>query len=218
MCSQYSLETNIENLKIENVDVGALKDLLSFRILPSQLVPVIVKTKNGLKLTPMKFSLVPSWSEEPKVKFATHNARIESVTDKPTWRIPFKSQHCIVPMNGFFESVYEGPEAGHIIKFTPRDGKVLWAAGLFDYWQSKDNPKDNFFSFTILTQEPPAFILDHGHDRTPIFIKREFWEEWLNCADKDESSIRQELLSNSYHPELEVVIERPLKAGWEKRK
>lgn len=145
MCSQYSLETDIENLKNENVDVGQLKDLLTLRILPSQLVPVIVKTKTGLKLTPMKFSLVPSWSEESKVKFATHNARIESITEKPTWRTPFKSQHCIVPMTGFFESVYEGPEAGHIIKFLPRDGKVLWAAGLFDYWQSKENPKENFF-------------------------------------------------------------------------
>lgn len=218
MCSQYGYEFNINRLKFEDIDVGNLTDSKVFKILPSQIAPIIVLSKNRLKLTPMKFSLIPSWSQEPKVKFATHNARIESITEKPTWRIPFKSQHGIVPMSYFFESVYEGPEAGHIIKFFPRDEKILWAAGLFDYWQSKDKPQESFFSFTILTQAPPAFILDHGHDRTPIFIKREFWNEWLNCDNKDESFIRQELLANSYHPELGVMIERPLKAGWEKKR
>ncbi len=126
----------------------------------------------------MSYSLVPSWSKEPKLKFATHNARIETITDKPTWKTPFQRQHCIVPLTSFFEFVYEGPLAGHMIEFKESSHSLLFAAGLFDHWTAPTPHQNNttqnqnsFFSFTIITTTPSKFILDHGHDRSPLFFK-----------------------------------------------
>ena len=104
MCSQYALKVEAKTLSEKyNVQIPALLSAIDERFLPYKTAPVIVRTNGFEKLTPMNFSLVPSWSKEPKVKFATHNARIETITEKPTWKIPFKKQHCVVPMTRFFE-------------------------------------------------------------------------------------------------------------------
>lgn len=218
MCAQYTLKTETGILsgkyKIKvSEDVSAIDQ----RFLPHSLAPVIVSEKNTPKLTAMKFSLVPAWAKEPRVKFATYNARIESITEKPTWRAPFQSQHCLVPLTAFYESVYTGPEAGHIIRLSEKEDALLFAAGLFDFWAAPDG-QESFFSFSILTQAPSPFILAHGHDRTPIFLKDDFAFEWLTLVKKDEGYIKETLLNKAYHPELKVAIDRPLKPGWEKRK
>lgn len=117
MCSQYTVKTRPSELFSKyGVKVPASKeDLIDMRIFPHQNAPVIVRDgKEDTRLVGMQFSLVPSWSKEPKPAFATHNARLETVTCKPTWKIPFKKNHCVVPMTGFYESVYEGPYAGNV--------------------------------------------------------------------------------------------------------
>lgn len=56
----------------------------------------------------MRYSLVPNWSKEAKVKFATHNARLESIDEKPTWKTVFSEQHCLVPLTDFIEPILPG--------------------------------------------------------------------------------------------------------------
>lgn len=183
--------------------------------LPYQKAPVIVSENQNTpeikyKITSMGFSLVPSWSKEAKVKFATHNARIESVLEKPTWKTPFLKQHCVIPISNFYESVYEGPLQGNVISFHKPHHELLFAAGLFDRWNES-------FSFSILTTEPTPFILEHGHDRCPIFLKLDQAKEWLSLKD-DGAKMQSFLLNEFEKPELDVSVHRPLKAGWEKRK
>ncbi len=219
MCAQFALKTEANKLSLQG-EIKISEDLktVDSRFLPHSIAPVIVSTNNDFKLTGMHFSLVPSWCKKSKVKFATHNARIESVTEKPTWKIPFKSQYCLVPITSFFESVYTGPEAGNIIEFKQENNNLLFAAGLFDFWKDVHKPELSFYSFTILTQAPSDFILEHGHDRIPIFVKDELVLDWLNNINKETDLVKSKLLSISYHPELIVSIDRPLKAGWENRK
>lgn len=218
----YNLHIDATDVKPQNTlmcsQYTAKYETQTQRILPYRLGPVIVCDRGKRRTLPMSFSLVPSWSKEPKVKFATHNARIESITEKPTWKIPFQYQHCLVPMDGFFESVYEGPMAGNVIQFVPTHQKTLYAAGIFDYWKHPLDSAKNFFSYSVLTREPSNFILQHGHDRTPIFLNDTSAFDWLDLIKKDNEFIRSELLHNAVHPELKVEIDRPLKAGWEKRK
>lgn len=217
MCSQYTIKTTMTDL-LEEIDLqGSVPESIDQRLLPSSVAPVIVQDNGKLKLTPMRFSLVPSWSKEPKVKFATHNARIESILEKPTWKTPFLSQHCVVPMTSFFESAYTGPLAGNIIKFSQENDHLMFAAGIFDFWKDHENPKNSFFSFSVVTRDPSHFILEYGHDRTPIFIKKDFISQWLNPTSKTGEQLREELLQHAIHPPLKVDQERALKPGWEKR-
>lgn len=215
MCSQFGFTTRADQLKNLGIDTGNLQDDVSLRALPYTAVPVIVTTPQGLKLTPMNFSLVPAWSKEPKVKFATHNARIETVTEKPAWRDPFLNRHCMIPMTCFYESVYEGPHAGHVIAFNS-ETSLMFAAGLFDVWVNPEGNKQ-LFSCTILTTEPSPFILANGHDRTPIFLDFADGKSWLSLRAPAKDMVDFLLAKNRY-PDLTVTRDRPLKPGWEKRK
>ena len=52
----------------------------------------------------MRWGMVPNWSREVTSKYATFNARIESVADKPTFKHAWKNaQRCIVPALGYYE-------------------------------------------------------------------------------------------------------------------
>ncbi len=223
MCAQFGLHTNADRLRELGISVSSGLEGIDERFMPYTKVPVVVKTAEGLKLTPMNFSLVPSWSKEPKVKFATHNARIETITEKPAWKEPFLNKHCVIPMSNFYESVYTGPHAGHVISFGRENGTdLLFTAGLFDVWK---NPQTNeqLYSCSIITTEPSTFILENGHDRTPIFLNFDDAKEWLNLrglsagGTANEKEMVDFLLSKNVFPDLAVTRDRPLKPGWEKR-
>ena len=218
MCAQYTLKTSVSELTEKyEIHVPTSLTTINERFLPYQIAPVIVRSNaQDLKLTPMNFSLIPSWSKEPRVKFATHNARIETITDKPTWQIPFKKQHCLIPMSGFYESVYTGPLAGNVIQFSAQPDHLLFAAGIFDLWKDQETQKE-IFSFSILTTEPSAFISDHGHDRSPIFLNFKDGIHWITLKE-DEKKMVEYLQTANLKPELLVSVDRALKAGWEKRK
>ncbi len=215
MCARFGLKIEADKLRELDISVHSSILVLDEDYLPYKKAAVIVQTPDGLKLTPMIFSLVPSWSKEPRVKFATHNARIETITEKPAWREPFATKHCIVPMTYFCESVYEGPHAGHVISFGPENSELLFAAGIFDVWVNPET-KEQLYSFAIITKDPSVFILENGHDRTPIFLKFEDAKEWLNLRASEKEMV-DFLLSKNVFPDLSVTRDRPLKPGWEKR-
>lgn len=217
MCSQFTVKLSKETLQALPLNNKKLEDV-SLNVLPSQQAPILVAQKKKsleFKLTSMRFSLVPSWSKEAKVKFATHNARIETVLEKPTWKIPFLKQHCLVPLTSFYESVYTGPEAGHVIEFHQENKNLLWAAGIFDYWKASE--QESFYSFSIVTTEPDSFIIEHGHDRSPLFLDLNSGLEWLQFYKTGTEQIEFLNLQRK-KPELQVSLVRPLKSGWEKRK
>ncbi|MES2801909.1 MAG: SOS response-associated peptidase family protein [Bdellovibrionota bacterium] len=222
MCAQFGLKVSADELKKLGISVSPALEGIEERFLPYTKVPVVVSTPQGLKLTAMNFSLVPAWSKEPKVKFATHNARIETVSEKPAWREPFLSKHCLIPMSYFFESVYQGPHAGHIISFSREIGaefqnapSLMFAAGLFDVWVNPQT-KEQLFSCTILTTEPSTFILENGHDRTPIFLNFADGKQWLALRASEKEMV-DFLLSKNVYPNLQVNRDRALKPGWEKK-
>ena len=216
MCSNYSTNARKDLFQSYGVEVSDDFEPIDERFYPGSLAPIIIEGDETLKLDKFNFSLIPSWSAEPKVKFATHNARIETVIEKATWKKPFLSQHCLVPISGFFESVYEGDFAGNVIKFQKPDKSLLFAAGIYDIWKSASG-SEVIRSFTILTTEPTEFILKNGHDRSPIFLDFANGDEWIHLQSEGES-MRQFLLDKNQKPELSIELDRPLKPGWEKRK
>ncbi len=118
MCALYTINPNPRVFQFGGFSYSFSGLAWDDRIAPGRLAPVIIQ--NEAKL--MRFSLIPSWSKEPKVKFATHNARIETVLEKPTWRKPFEKKHCLIPIDYFIEPIYEsGAHVPHEDKAPERD-------------------------------------------------------------------------------------------------
>jgi len=209
MCAQFEVKFNSKTFaQLINGDEDE-NFFYEKRVLPYTSSLVLLKNEETLTLKEMSFSLVPSWSKTKKVSFATHNARVETIAEKDTWRVPFLTKRCLVPLNSFIEPIYENEYAGNMVKFSQKNGNVLYAGGLWDQWLDKQSG-EILESFAIITRPPLTFIGEAGHDRSPIFMSAENFSEWLNPAMK-ETQLLELLHSQKDDLNWTAEIDRPLK-------
>jgi putative SOS response-associated peptidase YedK len=220
MCSQYTIKISkhdlITSLKITDDDYLEIMKTQPEKVVPYTRAPVLHLIKGRRILDTMQFSLIPKWSTEPRSKFATHNARLDTVNEKPTYRDAFKKRHAIVPMTGFIEPIYTGKLAGNMIEFHPPKAELLHAAAIWDEWVDKKTG-EILKSFSVITHDPINFVEKNGHDRSPVFLKESDAEEWLKNEGEDSKELKDFLSKKQLEPELETSVDRPMKAGWEKR-
>ncbi len=134
-------------------------------------------------LTPMRYRVRPHDAyEEVPPKFNLFNARLDSLESRKTWRPLFGQKHGLFPFKRFYEWVEgetqdNGKKSKELVSFHSPQHDFLMAPVLYDYYQDE---KGGFFSFAIITTDPPEEVLAAGHDRCPIFLKEEYWQGWLN--------------------------------------
>jgi len=211
MCAQFLIKVKFHELKNrfglpENDELEWAEHILPYR--PA---PVILQGKDQhFHLHLMNFSLIPHWSKDPKVKFATHNARVESITEKPTWRKSFREKRCLVPLTGFIEPIYQGELAGSMVDFHQANNDLLVAAGLYDEWL---NPQTGEIieSFAIITHEPSEFVKQMGHDREPLFLNERALKIWTTPEPCPAQDLLQILGSERAHPAFAATEFRKLK-------
>lgn len=177
------------------------------------------------QLIPGEFGLVPSWwkiamnqgkSKSRRPLFATYNARLDTIREKKSFRQPFLSRHCIVPLSAFFESSYFGEGfAGHRIEV--RSDQMLLAAGIYDEWIDHDTG-EVLSSFSIVTHDPPESVFKMGHDRCPVFFDRSDSLTWVGLPPDSDKSYEFCISQNKAAKILlSGQVDRALAPGWEKR-
>lgn len=158
------------------------------RIYPGSFTYVMTLENNKRTLKPMRYRVRPygSLSEIPS-KFNVFNARVDSLENRQTWKPLFMNKHGLLPFIRFFEWVeWEGKK--RLISFSPSQYEVMWAPCLWDYWE---NEKEGigFYSFAIITDEPPREIWEMGHDRCPVFLREDLIDSWLFPQGKTKSEV-----------------------------
>ncbi|MCB0342567.1 MAG: SOS response-associated peptidase family protein [Pseudobdellovibrionaceae bacterium] len=218
MCAQFIVKGHLKDLeKFYGISVPETwSKSVNVRVLPHQQAPVIVASGEALNLVSMSFSLIPSWSKTRRVKFATHNARLETVAEKPTWRRPFAEAHCVVPMTFFVEPIYTGEYAGHMVAFSEKQEAFLLAAGVWDSWVDPETG-EVLDSFAILTDTPNEFVAHTGHDRMPLFLDPSHVPLWLKAKDKAPGDWLSFLKAHRATLGMKVKKDRAMRPGWEKR-
>lgn len=201
MCGQFSLDLDAFALKDE-FDISEMPSVWEIRphIFPAQPVAVI-KSPDVHSVNMMNWGLIPFWAKDETFGRRTFNARSETLREKPSFRMPFQKQRCLIPATGFYEWKRKG---GTQSKATPYQfqlagNKVFAFAGLWDVWQKPEHP---VFSCTIITCDANAFIQPY-HDRMPVILQKEDYNTWLNSNTLDEL---QKLLV-PFPPELMTVTE-----------
>ena len=67
---------------------GELKQ--RFNISPGQDAPVIAAKEDGNSLVMFRWGLIPSWAKDASIGYKMINARSETITEKPTFKRPWK--------------------------------------------------------------------------------------------------------------------------------
>lgn len=128
------------------------------------------------------WALVPSWAREPKLKYATFNARAETVSEKPAFRDAWKrSQRCLIPAISYSEyPLIDGKKTRHNIALA--NDCELMIAGLWSDWHA--GLEDQRDTFTMLTTAPLAPIA-WVHNRSPLMLSPQQWDQWLTGSPDD---------------------------------
>ncbi|NKI97523.1 SOS response-associated peptidase family protein [Rhizobacter sp. SG703] len=97
-----------------------------------------------------QWNLIPWFAKEPKLKFATCNARSEELAGKASYKLPWaRGQRCIIPAEAFYEPNWDTGK--HIPwRFKRADGDMWALAGIWNAWVDRASGEIHE-SYTMLT-------------------------------------------------------------------
>ena len=201
MCCRYYMEKSPElRPYIEAANRSSLKDRLVSKLArplvtegevrPTDLVPVIAPSSKSQE--PTVFPMVWGFTI-PRRQTSLFNARVESATEKPTFKESWEKRRCIVPASWYYEwehliNASTGKsKTGDKYMIQAKGSNVIYLAGLY---RLEEIAGIQVPVFTILTREPSDEIR-FIHDRMPVMLPKEYIREWVNPNGKPEEIIRE---------------------------
>lgn len=205
MCGRYASFRQTQDLADAFAIRAGIQDVLavfddeveslppSWNVAPTDPVRIVVERASegappvrSLKVA--RWGLVPSWSTDARGGARMINARSESLLSKPAFKRAAESRRCIVPADGYYEWRKPDPAAPKLKRpcfVHPTDGDVLALAGLYEFWRDRsradDDPARWLVTTTIVTA-PASGYLAQLHDRRPVALSRDLWDQWLDPA------------------------------------
>jgi putative SOS response-associated peptidase YedK len=119
------------------------------------------------------------------------NARAETVAVKPAFRSAFAKRRCIIPADGYYEWQTGADKKVKQPYYIYRsDGGILCFAGIYELWRDGSVPPDDegawLWTTSIITTDATDEV-GRIHDRTPMVIAPDSWDDWLDPANHDKS-------------------------------
>lgn len=151
-------------------------------------------------LRAMHWNFIPSKlaSRERVDDFDAHysafNARIETVASMPTFEQAWRSQRCLVVIDGIIEWVGEKrPKIPHLIRH--REHVPIAMAGLWNRWHDRKT-NEEIWSCTVIVRDADDWYA-RFHDRMAVLLAPDSYDDWL---DPDRTHGQLDLLkSSAYH-------------------
>lgn len=197
MCGRYAASANPDDLVTEfRLDEvtgeGRQACLPRYNIAPTDVVPAVlertVEDSVVRKLVGMRWGLVPSWSRDATSAARMINARVETVTEKPSFRKAMATRRCLLPALGYYEWRKE-EEAGKAIKqpyfLRPTDGSPVHMAGIYEFWKGPEG----WLATTSIITTSATDDLGWVHDRMPMMVVDR--DAWLDPAMTQAESARE---------------------------
>lgn len=195
MCGRFNYGSDIRDVQAWTDLISEWPDIQSnFNVAPSAQIAVF---RSGIGET-MRWGMIAPWSKEFDSKYATFNARIETLQEKPTFRNAWRNaQRCLIPMSGYYE--WKG-EKGNKQPFYVSDPNVgiIVAAGLFEIWD------ETRLSCTMLTR-PAANEIEHIHSRMPVMLNIDSANEWMNNKSGIDDLLKLDLPDVIFFPVSRAV-------------
>ena len=202
MCGRYTNKSKWRDLvKIMRLPVShpAEDPAPSYNIAPTQQGWVIADDgAGGLKAGQMKWGLVPFFSKDGKMSYATINARVEGVQTARSYREPFKSRRCLVVATGYYEWKPLDPTTDKSKQpfYIHGSEPVMLFAGLWDRWRSGEG--EDLLTYSIVTMPAAGKVADL-HTRMPAILPPDIAPDWVHGTVDDAGAI----LASLGEPELD---------------
>ena len=167
MCGRYSVQKKtllVANALVKkNINVDLEQD--NFNCSPGGKYPCIKSATNGKYLEMTVFGLLPSWAKPDFRRL--HNARLEGIETKVSFKKLIVNSRAIICLTGFYEWQKKS-EKKVPYYFTRSDDQDLFACGIHDNGQ-----------FTIITR-PASSENAVVHHRQPVIISKSQINNYFN--------------------------------------
>jgi putative SOS response-associated peptidase YedK len=198
MCGRAKLPDDVSEIKLDlKIDFDQIGDYRPrWNAAPTSKLPVVVSEAGRRILTLMRWGLIPSWAKDLKIGYSTFNARAESVATRAAFRGAWRTGHrCLVLADGYYEW-RDADKQPFAVALANRGPMTL--AGLWDEWHSPAG--ETIKSFAIITTTANA-VLAPLHDRMPVVIAPDRWDDWLG-----ENSVPERAVKNLLRPCADQAI------------
>jgi len=180
MCGRFTLAASPTALaSLFDLDAALLPPLAPrYNIAPTQAVAVVRAAPGDgrREMVLLRWGLIPSWAKDPSVGSKMINARSETITERPAFRVAFRRRRCLVPADGFYEWRREdGKKQPYHI--TLADHRPFAVAGLWERWKAPTG--DVVESCTLLTTDANDLVRPL-HDRMPVILAPADYALWLD--------------------------------------
>src|SRR5260370_28423710 len=141
MCGRFTLKAS----PVELTNLFGLADLPPteprYNIAPTQTVfAVRVNPAGNREAALLRWGLIPSWADDPKIGYRMINARSETAADKPAFRHAFRRKRCLIAADGFYEWQKTDAKTKQPFYINMRDGNPFAFAGLWETWAKDERP------------------------------------------------------------------------------
>jgi putative SOS response-associated peptidase YedK len=194
MCGRYTIAVEQKVLeKRFGVEQYGGKHKHRYNVAPTQDNPVVLIQEQGKRImVPMKWGMIPSWAKDESIGNRMINARIETITQKPSFKSAFFKRRCLIPSDGY----YEWKKTSKTGRKTPlrvvlKSRKPFAFAGLWSVWKNKAG--EPIRSYTIITTAADELI-KRIHTRMPVIVKPENESLWIDPEVTDQDALMKALV------------------------
>jgi putative SOS response-associated peptidase YedK len=157
----------------------------------------IITSENPKIIDFSQWGLIPEFSDNTDIKKFTLNAKIETLSIKPSFQL-YTSNRCLIPADGFYEWQWldqKGKKKEKYLISLP-DDELFCFAGIWSSWQ---NPIDHnrLNTFTVITTEANELMckIHNSKKRMPVILTTKTQDNWLYG----------EVLENFKKPKVDLV-------------
>jgi putative SOS response-associated peptidase YedK len=180
MCGKYILAQAAKAERAMGIRRGRWEYPPSFRVLPSEPVPVVVEERGERAAALMRWGLIPWWAHGVPLRASTINATVERLASAPSYRDPWqRGQRCILVMAGFYEPHVneDGSRDPFFVRLAERE--VFGVAGLWERSRRADGAQ--VLSCTLITVPANALLAEvhNGKLRMPAILADAAHDAWL---------------------------------------
>jgi putative SOS response-associated peptidase YedK len=186
MCGKYILAQAAKAEKAMGIRRGRWEYPLSYRVLPTEQVPVVVREGTERTATMMRWGLIPYWANGVPLKASTINATVERIETAPSYRDPWRrGQRCIFVMGGFYEPHRNEDGSKDPFFVYLNDREVFGVAGLWERSRRADGSQ--VFSCTLITlpANPLLAQIHNEKQRMPAVLAAQDEDAWLSASASD---------------------------------
>jgi putative SOS response-associated peptidase YedK len=191
MCGRFSLTAKPEELE-EFFALAGVEDFPArYNIAPTQPILLIIagsgQPEPGSNLPDRRamlarWGLIPGWTKDPNDLPAHFNARSETAAEKASFKAAMRHRRVLVPASGFYEWRRDGDRRSQAYWVRPKHGGIVAFGGLMETYAEPGGSEID--TAAILTTGANRDVA-HIHDRMPVVIKPQDFEQWLDCRGQE---------------------------------